>query len=132
MQFRSLSLLTIIGTLIMTVNCGTLAGPPMETAHLEGRWNLTSVNGRPIPAGRSAHFQIDGIQIQGFDGCNSFGGRLDQPETMVTSQRACADGAMILPLDLTDPWRQLKAARVSEDRLVLETDAGEAVFTRAR
>jgi len=116
----------------MTVQGTTSPANAMETEHLKGRWDLISVKGLPIPAGRRAHFQIDGTQFQGFDGCNSFGGRLDQPKMLVMSQRACADGMKILPLDLRDPWRQLKAATISNDRLVVDTCAGAAEFTRAR
>jgi hypothetical protein len=114
----------------MTIHCAAPHAATMETGHLEGRWDLTSVNGRPLSAGQRAHFEIDGMRIRGFDGCSSFGGRLDRPGEMAISQRACPDGARILPLDLTDPWRQLKEATVSEDRLSVETRAGEAVFTR--
>lgn len=125
------TLLAILGTLIVTAHCTAIPVAVMETADLDGRWDLKSVDGRPVPTGRRVHFQIDGMQIEGFDGCNSFGGRLDQPGTLVASQRACADGARILLLDLSDPWRQLKGATVTKDRLVLDTGAGESEFTRA-
>lgn len=99
---------------------------------LQGRWVLESIAGRPVNADGALFFAIDGSSIQGFDGCNHFGGRLDEPEKMRTSQRGCDPNALRLPLQLPDPRRQLEAGTVEGDRLTLAMPGatGDAVFVK--
>jgi heat shock protein HslJ len=108
------------------------AAKAMEIADLQGRWDLISVNAQPLRPGEPIYFAIDGQKISGFDGCNHFGGRLDSPSRLVISQRACEPDVAMLPLNLTDPLPQLKAAKLVDGRLLLPLPdgRGEAQFNR--
>jgi hypothetical protein len=90
----------------------------MDPSELTGKWLLESIDGRPV-TGREIHFQIEGLTISGFDGCNTFGGRLDAPGRIRISQRACEGNAPEFPLRLEDAAAHLRTARRSGDRLDL-------------
>lgn len=105
---------------------------PMELSALQGRWILESINQESVPPEHNLHFQIEGQVITGFDGCNSFGGSLDNPEMLRKGQRACADAGPRLPLQLSDPLPQLNASRLIGNELTvpLPQGEGEATFRR--
>jgi heat shock protein HslJ len=103
---------------------------------LQGSWQLVEINSQPVrPAAGGAllGFTIKDGAIEGFDGCNRFWGRLDQPGSMASTRRGCPDGTLKLPLDLTDPMSHLTAGRIDAGRLMLPERAGipASVFTRA-
>jgi heat shock protein HslJ len=103
------------------------AGPAATpVAPWEGRWRLAELGGRSlrdVAPQRRPDFSVRGQVIEGFDGCNDFNGRLDQPGSVVATRRACPD-AIPLPLDLSDPLAHLRAARVEGNRLVLPGRGG--------
>src|SRR5262249_19464615 len=131
----AIHLLCCVGSCILVLTLVLVTSLPgvakaMEISELQGRWDLVSMNGQPVRAGEPIFFEIEGLAIRGFDGCNNFGGRIDAPSRLVTSQRACEPNVETLPLKLTDPLPQLKASRLVEERLLvpLPGGAGEAQF----
>ena len=107
----------------------------LTASDLQGSWQLVAINSQPVrPAAVDALpvFTIKDQSIEGFDGCNSFWGRLDQPGSIVSTRRGCLDGSLKLPLDLTDPMAHLKAGRIDTGRLILPKRAAipESVFKR--
>jgi heat shock protein HslJ len=102
---------------------------------LHGSWKLVEISSQPVrPAAVNALpvFTIKDQSIEGFDGCNSFWGRLDQPGSIASTRRGCLDGSLKLPLDLTDPMSHLKAGRIDKGRLILpeREEIPESVFER--
>jgi heat shock protein HslJ len=107
----------------------------MKTADLNGTWELIEVHSRPVqPAAASARpsFTIKDQSIEGFDGCNTFSGRLDKPGSIVSTRRGCAEDIVKLPLDLADPLSHLESGKVHGDTLTLPARNGLAhsVFRR--
>jgi len=100
----------------------------------DGTWTLVEVDGRRVQpaAGQQAPaFTIEGNTIKGFDGCNTFQGRLDRPGSITSTRRGCLPDVLRLPLDLADPRAHLAAARVEGQRLRLPARNGlpESVVT---
>jgi len=108
------------------------AGDAMDMSKLQGRWVLESISGQPVSSGDELYFEIEGMTITGFDGCNKFGGSLDAPERMRMTQRGCVSDTPRLPLELSDPRPQLEAAKVTGEELTLPLPGGtgDAVFSR--
>jgi heat shock protein HslJ len=107
----------------------------LSASDLQGSWQLVEINSQPVrPAAGGAllGFTIKDQSIEGFDGCNNFWGRLDQPGSMASTRRGCPDGSLKLPLDLTDPMSHLNTGRIDKGRLMLPERAGipASVFTR--
>jgi hypothetical protein len=89
---------------------------------LQGSWKLAEIQSqsvRPAAVNALPVFTIKDQSIEGFDGCNSFWGRLDQPGSIASTRRGCLDGSLKVPLDLTDPMSHLKAGRIDKGRLIL-------------
>lgn len=108
-------------------------GLAMDVAVLKGRWVLDAINGEAVvTTGPEVYVEITEQTIAGFDGCNRFGGSASQPSAIRSTQRACDAGTIVFPLDLSDPVRQLSAAKVKDDKLFLPLrhGRGEAVFRR--
>lgn len=116
----------IAGLVAGLLYSGAAAGEcdDMDVSGLQGRWTLESIDGKPVDAPTPIYFEIDGLTITGFDGCNNFGGRLDQPAGLRKSQRACLAEGPRLPLDFSDPWAHLERATVSNNTLVLPLPEG--------
>lgn len=92
------------------------------SSDLQGNWRLVEMGSQPVRAiaGKELPgFTIKDQSIEGFDGCNRFGGRLDQPGRLVSTQMACPNETLRLPLDLTDPMSHLKGGRVENGKLTL-------------
>jgi heat shock protein HslJ len=107
----------------------------MAARDLEGGWRLVEITSQPVQptAGHALPvFTVKEQVIEGFDGCNNFWGRLDQPGSTVSTRRGCPDGTLKLPLDLADPLSHLEAGRVDKGRLILPQRGGipESVFER--
>ena len=88
-------------------------------------WVTFLVIGIVFLAGR---FTIEGQAIQGFDGCNEFSGRLDQPGSIGSTRRGCPEHALRLPLDMSDPMPRLRSGNIENGTLTLPADAR---FSRA-
>ena len=104
--------------------------PGLQT--VQGRWLLVELASRPVQPSASGSvpwFAIKRQLIEGHDGCNDFSGSLDAPGSIAATRRGCAEGALKLPLDLADPLAQLKAAKVTGDRLVVPKAATMPGFT---
>lgn len=121
------------------VACGSATAPTNEvkTADLQGTWRLAEVNAKPVASSSPAalpSFTVKDQSIDGFDGCNSFSGRLDQPGSIASTRRGCPDNVLKLPLDLSDPMRQIKEGRIEKDRLILPARDPQpaSVFSRVR
>jgi heat shock protein HslJ len=89
-------------------------------ASLEGTWRLVSVDSRPLrqlPTDQVPHFTIRGMTVNGFDGCNSFDGRIDQPGNISSTRRGCQEDTIKLPLDLGDLQSQLITGTIKKNFL---------------
>jgi heat shock protein HslJ len=120
-----------IGTVFAAIlRISTAQESEMNLVNLQGRWTLESIDGKIVETSRDVFFELRGSTITGFDGCNSFGGPLDSPTRIRASQRSCGDDYVALPLDLSNPLAQLRAAHVKNDRLILTLpgDQGTAVL----
>lgn len=105
---------------------------PPGLERMQGRWLLVELASRPVhlsTSGSVPWFSIKRQLIEGHDGCNEFSGSLDMPGSIAATRRGCAEGALKLPLDLADPLPQLKAAKVTGDRLVVPKGATMPRFT---
>jgi heat shock protein HslJ len=116
---------------------GAEGPPPLTAADLKGRWELVEIQSRPVPSTAASAvpvFTISEQSIEGFDGCNTFSGRLDKPGSIVSTRRGCAEGTVKLPLDLADPMSHLKSGRIENGKLILPARAGmaESAFMRAK
>ena len=109
-----------IVAILVGVSFGGSAGARAE-AGLDGTWRLVSIASRPVgraPAG-VPFFTVKGPIITGFDGCNRFSGRLDQPLSIATNRMGCAEGAVKLPLDLSNAGAHLNSGTIGEKYLEL-------------
>ncbi|MEZ5810792.1 MAG: META domain-containing protein [Rhizobiaceae bacterium] len=105
----------------------------IEAADMDGTWHLVSVDGKAVaPADNVPQFTIDGNMIAGFDGCNQFGGKLDDPASIVVGQRECAGPLVKLPIDLSNPAEQLSAAELEGGRLHIPMKGGYPSSTYER
>lgn len=89
-------------------------------ASLEGTWRLVSIDSRPLrqlPADQVPYFTITGIAVSGFDGCNSFDGRIDQPGNISSTRRGCLEDTIKLPLDLGDLPSHLQTGTIDKNSL---------------
>jgi len=104
--------------LAMVVMTGCAAAKP----GLEGTWQLKSIDSSPIEApstDKLPFFTINGVAINGFDGCNQFSGSIDQSGAISTTRRACPASTLVLPLDLNELDRHLQNAQVDGDVLTV-------------
>ena len=104
-----------IGTAVALAGC-------LTSGDLQGSWRVVEIRSQPVrPAAEHElpMFTIKDQSIEGFDGCNNFWGRLDQPGSTASTRRGCPEGGLKLPLDLTDPMSHLKAGRIDKGRLIL-------------
>lgn len=93
---------------------------------LTGSWVLAKSGSRVIVQGARElpNFTIKNGTISGYDGCNRFGGPLDQPGHIRQTRRACAAQGEKLPLDLNDALAHLKSGHLSGGNLVLPARGG--------
>ena len=126
-------------TLTGMVACGIGTGPSgeLKAAELNGTWTLVEIDSKPVASATPTalpSFTIKDQSIEGFDGCNSFSGRLDRPGSITSTRRGCPDDAVKLPLDLSDPMAHLKQGRIEKDmlRLPAREPMPASVFKRVR
>ena len=122
----------VAGLFLSTVAAmGCAAAEPVQPADLNGRWVLEAIDGRPVAANVEMYFEIQGSALTGYDGCNNFGGSLDNPSMLRMTQRACSSEQIPFPLDLTDPRAQLALGKLQGDVLELPmAGSGTATFRR--
>lgn len=117
---------------LVSLALGTMASA-MDLSELTGRWVLESVDGHTVTPGdgEQAYFEITDQSIIGYDGCNPFGGKIDNPSSMIKKERGCPD-TPLFPLNLSDPFSQLRRARIENDKLFfpLLNGTAEAQFRR--
>ncbi len=123
------------GFAVFGVGVTTSWAGPLTTADLKGSWKLVEIASQAVQLTTPDTLPIFTIQdqsIQGFDGCNRFWGRLDQPGSIASTRRGCLGGSMKLPLDLSDPLSHLQAGRIDNGRLILPERGGKpkSVFER--
>jgi len=133
MGFPLIFLMT--GLALLGFDAATADGGCLSAADLQGSWKLLEIQSKPVrvaPGSEPPMFTIKEQSIEGFDGCNRFGGRLDQPGRIFSTQMGCPEGTLMLPLDLADPLSQLKTGRIEEGKLILPERGGmpSAVFQR--
>lgn len=117
-----LGLAGIASACTTTGPASTSSGGGAVTAQgLDGTWRLYSVNAQPVAEGqpRLPFFTISGRMINGFDGCNQFFGRIDQPLSVGATRMGCPPGALRLPLDLDDAGAHLDAGTIENGSLAL-------------
>jgi heat shock protein HslJ len=125
----------MIGLVVFCVSAIAACASSLTVSDLQGSWKLVEINSqpvRPVAADALPMFTIKDQWIEGFDGCNSFWGRLDQPGSIASTRRGCLDGSLKLGLDLTDPMSHLQAGRIDMEKLILPARAEmpESVFKR--
>jgi heat shock protein HslJ len=130
-------IVSMMMTGLATVGVGAIAtcAGSLSASDLQGSWKLVEMQSqlvRPAAGNALPMFTITDQSIEGFDGCNRFWGRLDQPGSMASTRRGCLDGSLTLPLDLTSPMSHLKAGRIDKGRLILpqREDIPASVFER--
>jgi heat shock protein HslJ len=128
---------TTLGTLTLALGAAGMCASPLTASDLRGSWQLVELNSRPVPrqpATAVPMFTIKDQSIEGFDGCNTFWGRLDKPGSIASTRRGCGDDVLKLPLDLADPLSHLKTGRIQEDMLILPARPGmaQSVFRRLK
>jgi hypothetical protein len=93
------------------------SGHSAETADLQGRWTLVAISGTPTGSSSpSAHFEIKGSTITGFDGCNTFAGSLERPDAIIATQRECVAGSLF---EVSDLVRNMQLAALVGGRLIV-------------
>jgi heat shock protein HslJ len=122
---------------LMAFGIGAIAtlADPLTASDLNGKWEVVEIKSQPVrftAVNALPIFTIKDQSIEGFDGCNNFWGRLDQPGSIVSTRRGCLDGSLKLPLDLTDPMSHLKAGRIDKGSLILPErgEIPDSVFKR--
>ena len=111
-------------TLTGMVACGIGTGPTgeLKAAEFNGTWTLVEIDSKPVASDAGTalpSFTIKDQSIEGFDGCNTFSGRLDRPGSITSTRRGCPEGAVKLPLDLSNPMAHLKGGHIEKDTLRL-------------
>jgi heat shock protein HslJ len=110
----------IVGTIFAAAMAGAAVGDAIAYANLDGTWRLVSVDSRPLgqlPADQVPFFTVTGTTVSGFDGCNSFFGRIDQPGNINATRRGCSEETIKLPLDLNDLRSHLQTGTVDKNSL---------------
>ncbi|MEP4769671.1 MAG: META domain-containing protein [Roseibium sp.] len=87
---------------------------------ITGKWLLKTVDGAPVARDQTAYFSIAGNELSGFDGCNFFGGTLENPALLRMTQRACADDQ--LAFDANALVAKLPSATLQNDTLTIVLD----------
>lgn len=91
-----------------------------DVGMIQGKWLLRAVNGAPVESEQPAYFSVSGNEFSGFDGCNFFGGMLDNPISLRMTQRACPDEH--LAFDAGALAAKLPAATTQDDTLTIVLD----------
>lgn len=109
----SLSIIFLIGTIINWA---------WAVSTLDGSWRLVAIDSKPLapmPASRVPFFVIngDGKEVSGFDGCNDFSGRIDNPGGIMTTRIGCPESAIKLPLDLGSFLNHLRSGIILENTI---------------
>lgn len=110
-----LNLTAVIAAAVMSNACAST-----NFANFDGTWRLVSVDSKPLkqlPTEQIPYFTISGITINGFDGCNSFSGQIDQPGNIGATRRGCPENAIKLPLDFGDLPSHLQSGSIENDML---------------
>ena len=97
-RFKLFSYAPLLLALVAT--CGTVAPDPRPTALLDGRWELTAIDGEPLAAGPAPTLSIDAEgRVSGDAGCNRYFGSVELQNGAArfsgigATRRACADAA---------------------------------------
>jgi heat shock protein HslJ len=109
-------------TLLILFFASNLSVTALAATNIEGKWQLAEVGGRLVQGSvrsPAPFFEIKGLTINGFDGCNSFSGQLDKPGSMTSTRIACGPDIIRLPLDLANPAAHLKDGKIAANRLTL-------------
>lgn len=121
---------------IFTCLVALVASASGTAASLDGTWELSSVGSQPVRKGPVdlPYFNVTGDLISGFDGCNRFSGRLGQSLEIAATRRGCAEGAVRLPLDLSNAAAHLRTAKIGEMYLELPARGAfpASVFIRVK
>ena len=110
----------MLATLRAAIIAVLAASNACANASLEGTWRLVSVDSRPLkplPADQVPFFTVTGMTVSGFDGCNSFSGRIDQPGNISATRRGCPETMIKLPLDLGDLPSHLQTGTIDKNSL---------------
>ena len=108
-------------------------------------WILQSLDGRPVIDGTHATLIIDGPQFGGFDGCNSFGGRHESGQPVISSDGSISTPPFVrtaagCPTDairdqanrFLEAVSQEAGAHVADDLLHIIDSTGEVALLLAR
>ena len=110
----------IIACVVIGNACASASVPVPPRSSLDGTWRLVSVDSRPLrqlPAGQVPFFTVTRRTVSGFDGCNNFSGRIDQPGNISATRRGCPETTIKLPLDLGDLLSHLQTGTIDKNSL---------------
>ena len=125
-MLKTIVIMILLAANFVGVRTTTADGQDLDREALQGKWVLVAVDGIPITDRQPAYFEVRGDKIWGFDGCNMFGGSLDDLARIRATLRACADHAEYL--DLRNLQSQLSGATVEGSVLKMPTCDGKAVL----
>jgi len=130
------TLLLCAAIAVGAATCGACSGAAVDTARFAGTWRLTEIDSRrlvPMPADQVPFLVVSGNGVSGFDGCNTFDGRLDQPGKISSTRLGCPGGAVRLPLDLGNLLAHLQTGVMTENslRVPAQGDFPASVFERS-
>lgn len=114
----------IAGTIFTAAIVSVAIHHAFACTNLEGTWRLVSIDSRPLgqlPVSQVPFFTIKGMTVNGFDGCNTFSGRIDQPGNISATRRGCSEEAIKLPLDLDDLLSHLQTGTIDKNSLSVPT-----------
>lgn len=122
---------TVVITFLLTFTLfigGTTSadGQDLNWEILQGKWALTAVDGVRISGRQPVYFEVRGDTISGFDGCNMFGGNLNDLQRMRATLRGCADH--VAYLDMGNLQSQLSSAIVEGSLLKVTAYDGTTVL----
>lgn len=110
-------------------------GHACASTSFEGGWRLISINSFPISyldTDKIPYFAVAGMEVTGFDGCNYFFGRIDQPGNISATRIGCSEAAVKIPLNLHNMLPQLRASTVEQDFLSIPANGlfPKSIFQR--
>lgn len=101
----------------------------LASMKISGTWTMTALDGNAVAGERRPYFKIADGQVDGFDGCNMFGGPLHPAGQISSTRMACPDNVAKLPIDLQAFAARLKHARIDGKVLHLPAEGGWAAAT---
>ena len=125
----------LAGALLSLAACGTVPSPPSPLA--DSAWRVSSINGRPTPAGPAAYsMNFERERLAARFGCNHIGGNYRvsgstlTTDALVMTEMACAEPAASFEAQGTAILMQPMAIGRSGARMTLSNRVGSIELVR--